>query len=429
MLSRINHTAINSYTSSRLPLIARIAPSLPCSWLSSDRCSCRWSLLLLLSHVLISLLTVAVIVPHLDNHRMQHPGLTSVYNRASLTPVDVTRAADVCATSSPYPVPISPQLRRFCNGARPSTFRYQPPRRYNREDIAFTILTVDHYKYDRDEGCLHGWLSRHRAPLAYFGVTVERPAELLQPTLLIPDTGDGYISNLNKTLLALVQLYHLHPHLAWYMQTSDDAYIDVDALLLKLDAFDSDDVLYLGGSTVDGAHCWLTDSSIDYFEGGSGFVLSAGLMKKFAGEAGEWITQQWLSEEGRRHEETMFGDLMVGCFMKERGVGLTKLLGGHNQTPAGVTDWDEDFPAEDHRWWGWHYVQPEDHTAIDLFFRLQRIDQLERHGQWNALLQLSRDIAIEAHEQLSRSWALLQNAIAHPELLSPPGGVELNPSF
>ena len=416
---RVGHSTDDSAGTSST---ASVLSHLPCFWSMPDGCSCRWSLLLFLSHALVSLLTVAITIPLLDNHRLQHAGLTSPYNRALLTPLDLSQSPDVCSTSTAYPTPLPPDLSRFCNGASPLTFRYEAPRRYSKHDIAITLLTVDHYKFTRDEACMHSWLSSYRTPLAYFGVTVERPTELLQPTLVIPGTSDGYISNLNKTLLALVQLYHAHPNASWFLQSSNDAHVDLDALLLRLEPHDSEQVLYLGGSTVDGADCWLTGSKVDFFEGGSGFVLSRGWMRRYAGEVVGWINERWMSEEGRRHEETKFGDLMVGCFMKERGVQLTKLLGGHNQTPVGVTSWDEDFPVHDHRWWGWHYVQAEEQVDVDLFFRLQRIDQLERHGQWTSLLQLSRELAIDAHAQLNRSWTLLQNAIQHRDLFMPPQG-------
>ena len=327
--------------------------------------------------------------------------------------LDTSRSPDLCDPTIPYPVPLSPAVVHFCNGANSTTFPYRRSTRYTRNDIAVSLLTVDSHKVTRDEAVVLSWLTPQRLPYGYFGVSIPRAPEYLQPQLRIPHTSDVFISNLNKTFIALRELYRLHPDKAWYSQTSDDAYFDVDALLLKLEAYDANDVIYAGGAYRDW-ECWPTGHTVPYVGGGSGFSLSRGFMKRYADVIEPWMASVWTSEEGRNHTDWVLGDIMVGCFADQHGVNMTHIGGGHGAVPYGVTPDDRDFPL-DHRWWAWHYVPLWEMLDADLFFALQRIDQVERHQQWKELAQLSREAAIEHTWQQKRSLRLLNSLRGVPQ--------------
>ena len=325
---------------------------------------------------------------------------------------------NVCSSASSYPVPLPDSVRsRWCNQANPSRWPYRRSTRYSPTDLAMSLLTVDAYKMDRDEGCLQSWLTPLRTPLAYFGVSIPRDERLLQPTILIPHTDDSYLSNLNKTFIALHQLHQLHPDAAWYMQTSDDAYMDVDTLLLRLDPYDSNEVLYIGGATSHHRPCWLTGTEMDFIGGGLGFIVSHGFMQRYAAEIEDWIQRQWLSQRGRREELSKYGDLMVGCFMHQHHIPVTHIEGGHPEVPHPGDDGGEDFPSSDHRWWGWHHLGAQELVEVHLLFTLQRIDQLQAHRQWEELASFARQLAAEQQHRAMRSLRLLAHIREHRQLL------------
>ena len=332
------------------------------------------------------------------------------------SPVNVS----LCDPSYPYPVPSS-FSSLYCGPPVPSP-PFTRSRRYTRNDVALTLLTVDAYAYDRDEACMQTWLTQERWPTAYFGVSKPRPCELQQPTLLIPHTDDLYLSNLNKTMIGLRELFRLHPNKSWYMQSSDDSYLDIDALLVRLDAFDSEEVWYIGGQRGRQVRCWLTEGTekgafMDYFAGGVGFIVSHGLMVRYASEMESWMNEEWLSPRGRTEGSTVFGDVMVGCFMHQHGIQPTHIQGGHTKRPTVGDEGGEDFPSADHRWWGWHYLTPQDMVDAHLFFTLQRIDTLRRYAQWEEMTLHARRAAFESHSRTLRSLAQISAWRENPSLL------------
>ena len=342
------------------------------------------------------------------------PPFPSPSSSPSASPFSTPLTPDLCDPSLSYGLDIPPSILRYCNAANSTTFPYRRPVRYSRHDVAVSLLTVDTHKFTRDESVLHAWLNRQRLPFGYLGVAIERSPLLLQPTLPIPLTSDVFISNLNKTLVAMRELHRLHPHKAWYVSTSDDAFFDVDALLLKLDAVDSEALVYAGGAYVHAWPCWNTGREVDYIGGGSGFALSHGLMERYGEEIEGWMARVWLSAEGVNHTDHVLGDIMAACFMDEMGIRMTHIGGGHGAVPAGATSADPNFPA-DHRWWAWHYVPQHEMLDVDLFFTLQRVDQMHRHAQLDELARFSRDRAMEHWHQQKRSLTLVQRAHGVPE--------------
>ena len=399
------------------------------------RRSLEWSTplwLLMLSNVTTLLISIALwpylLLPPLTIITTAScPTLSDHYSHPSHTPPSpsptpshslrpsTALSPDLCDPSLPYSVDVPPSLLRYCNAANSTTFPYRRPMRYSRRDIAVSLLTVDVHKFTRDEAVLHAWLNPQRLPYGYFGVAIERAAELLQPTLLIPSTSDVFVSNLNKTLIALRELHRRHPHAAWYVQTSDDAYFDVDALLLKLEELDSDALVYAGGAYVPDWPCWNTGRKVDYIGGGSGFAVSHGLMERYGEQIERWMSRVWLSAEGYNHSDYVLGDIMAGCFMDELGVRMTHIGGGHGAVPASATPADRDFPSTDHRWWAWHYVPIPEMLDVDLFFTLQRIDQMQRHSQLDELARFSRERAVEHWQQQKRSLTLVRRAHGVPD--------------
>ena len=403
--------------------------------------------LLLLSHACTALLTLLVtgalgLHPHLHfapilsavtSNDSAHPSSSfspSSPNSGFLIPSEpFTPTLDVCNPAVAYPVSVHSSISRLCHQARPLKYHFQRPKRYHREDIAMTLLTVDAYKWDRDEACLSTWLTPLRTPAAYFGVGVARPAELQQPTLALPHTLDNYWSNLNKTFLALRELYQRHPNKAWYMQTSDDAYIDVDALLLRLDPFDSEQVMYIGGP-VGGGQCWLTGKDLTYIGGGLGFVVSRGFLAKWAADIEGWMATSWLSERGVAEHTSKWGDVMVGCYMQQREVPVTHILGGHPEIPRTdniLTLGKAEYPQDNDRWWGYHHAEPADIFDIHALVTLQRIDQLQAQRQLAELALHAREAAIEQWQQNRRQLDRLTAFLNNPQLLAKAAAVERSP--
>ena len=407
---------------------------LTASWAGSGTPSL---LFLLFSHACTALLTLLVAAaaglhPNLHFAPIRDAGaphcLSTVFPAGSsptssttflIPPQPATPPLDLCNPSVPYPVPVPPSVTQLCTKARPLKYPLQRPKRYQRQDVAMSLLTVDAYKFDRDEVCLDTWMTQMRTPRAYFGVGIPRPAELLQPTLLIPYTNDRYISNLNKTFIALRELYHLHPTAAWFMQTSDDAYIDVDALLLRLEPLDSEQVLYVGGA-LGGQPCWLTGREVEYVGGGLGFLVSRGFMKRWSEDIEGWITTEWVTERGMQERSFQWGDVMVGCFMQQKGIPVTHILGGHPEIPDDSQNGATEFPHDDERWWGYHHIEPQRMLDIHALFTLQRIDQLQAHKQLGDMALAMREMAIEQWQSSRRHLARLDTFISQPALLTAP---------
>ena len=116
---------------------------------------------------------------------------------------------DLCRKPDSYPVPFPRVLLEWCTGPYPMS-PYVPPKS-PLTDLAIALLTVDKRRYSRDEFVMQTWLNPVRAPRAYFTCAINRPADIYQPCLPIPDTNDLYLSNINKTLLVTPHITTHHP--------------------------------------------------------------------------------------------------------------------------------------------------------------------------------------------------------------------------
>ena len=386
----------------------------------------RYGLALLVgSNCITALLTLGLLYPYIQHPHLHVAPLYTVDQSSSFTSSSLHAPYNVCDSAVPYPIELPPDMTsRYCNPAEPARFPYRPPTRYSINDIAMSLLTVDAYKLDRDEACMHTWMTPQRAPFAYFGVSIPRHDMLLQPTVLVPQTDDSFVSNLNKTMIPLRELYRQFPDKKWFMQTSDDAYLDVDTLVMRLDDYDSDDVLYVGGATSPNRDCWLTGTKMDYIGGGLGYIVSAGWMKKYGEEIEGWIAHEWLSTVGRANGLTKYGDAMVGCFMRQHDINITHIVGGHGDWPIPGYDGGEDFPHIDQRWWGWHHLDPHRLVDVHLLFTLQRIDQLQAHSQWEELANYARLLAAEHRHKGLRTLRMLAHIKDKRDLLNNIAGIQ-----
>ena len=403
--------------------------------------------LLLFSHACTALLTF-LLTSNLGLHPNLHfaplhdesavpncqPPLTTIASTPSSTSLLIPSAlptplVDLCDSAVAYPVSVPSSITGLCHQARPLRYPFHRSQRYHRRDVVMSLLTVDAYKWDRDEACLSTWMTPLRTPFAYFGVGIPRPAELQQPTVQLPNTRDTYLSNLNKTFLVLRELYRQHPNHAWYMQTSDDAYIDVDTLLLRLEELDSDKEWYVGGA-MGGGQCWLTGKELSYVGGGLGFLVSRGFLRKWAEDIEGWMATQWASERGVNEPTYKWGDVMVGCYMQQKEVAVTHILGGHPEIP--LTDNMDtlgraEYPRDNERWWGYHHADAEQLFDIHALFTLQRIDQLQAQKQLTELALHAREWAMELWHSNRRQLARLRSFLDHPNLLAKSAEVEQPP--
>ena len=248
--------------------------------------------------------------------------------QASLDASVIPSSPDLCRSPDSYPVSFPREVLEYCQGPYPMT-PYKPPTR-PLTDLAIALLTVHKYRWSRDEFVLHTWLNPVRAPRAYFACTIERPASALQPCLMVPHTSDEFLSNINKSMLGLRELYLRHPDSAWFHMSGDDDYVNPHYLLKKLEAYDPDLPYFIGGPTWD-TKCAHNDRPIWFPSGGPGFVLSRALIKATMARMSDWVQTVWL--RGTPGGPRDGGDVAIACFMAEFGYNLTHVRGFRIWTP------------------------------------------------------------------------------------------------
>lgn len=311
-----------------------------------------------------------------------------------------------------YPVPVPSTLRPYCIAPYPMTPMHQSTLRA--EDLAIGLLTVDRYKFTRDEYSMQTWLTPLQAPRAYFTCTVPRDPALRQPCLRIPHSNDLYLSNVNKTLIGLRELYLRHPDSKWFWLSSDDAYINVDYTLNKLEHLDPERDYYVGHA-IKGPVCADTQRAISYVTGGAGMLVSRALMRRAAPLIEPYLLRVWFNstDAALMVSSQRFGDVCAGCFFASLGVSLTELPGfhiGHPTYPNDAYGWRSAFM--DHRTAGaevnnWHYVSGIGFLHADLFYTLQRIDRWQRHGHMAEMANYARTMAAERFHAQQRNMELL----------------------
>ena len=314
---------------------------------------------------------------------------------------------EFCADPTRYPVAVDEHVAPFCVSPYPMT-PYVPPVTLTRSDLVIGLLSMDAYKFSRDEYVLHSWLNPVRAPFAFFACSVPRDASLLQPCLDIPDTSDAFISNINKTLLGLRELYYARPDAKWYWLSGDDDFINVDHTLSKLEALDHTQPLFVGGDIMKNERCAHDNQPVSFISGGPGMLASHALMAATHHLISPWVEQTWM--RGTPGTARNAGDVAVACFFKAHGYSITHLPGfawSNALEPA-----DEGLHNQKHSDYhvetnNWHYVEKDRFLHADIFFSLQLIDRMQRNGQIALLGHYARELVIERFHQQKRSLALI----------------------
>ena len=387
------------------------------------------------------------------------PPASSVNVSAAL----VNMSSPNLCNSTVYPVEVPADLRKLCVSPYPMT-PYIPPT-MPATDLVIGLLTVDRYRMARDEYVMHTWLTPQRAPRAYFTCTIPRPDHVRQPCVAIPNSNDEYLSNINKTLIGLREIYYQHPDAKWYdlhrrttdkhappshcvctrdapralprspllvphslpllwrrglrfWLSSDDAYVNVHYTLSKLEKLDSDSELLLGEGYDFGPPCPNTNKHVMYAAGGAGMIVSRALMQRVAPLIEPWLLNEWWPEKpGQDGGGRQYGDVAVGCFFDQQNISMTWLPGHHHATPLFGPDrpsWETTLsnpqPGDPHNHPevnNWHYVDRDVFMQADLFYGLQMVDRMERNGQVAELAHYARQVIAERYYQQQRSMELL----------------------
>jgi Fringe-like len=122
----------------------------------------------------------------------------------------------------------------------------------------------------------------------------------------------GWILDKFKNIRILEHAYKQSPDMDWYMLIDDDTIVLADNLSRFLKSLDPNALYYLGSAV----------AGLDYIfaHGGSGIVLSRGLMKRAFGAP---QSDEWVAKYTERTERECCGDYMVAVYLKETvGVSL-----------------------------------------------------------------------------------------------------------
>ena len=319
-----------------------------------------------------------------------------------------------CCNPSTYPLPVPAPVSDHCRTPYPMT-PYSPPS-LPPSALVIGLLSMDKYALRRSEVAMQTWLNPVRVPYGYFTCSIPRPPSLLQPCVRIPHTDDSFLSNVNKTLLGLRELYRLHSNASWYYLTGDDDYVNPHYLLRKLDAFDSSEPHFIGGNFLPPISCANTGATVSVASGGPGLVVSNGLMQRTAHLMEPWLLNDWHPEGPGRGRDA--GDVALSCFFAEQHQPATRLPGFAWSHPRDTADEGlvqashADFHEERTNW---HYVTRETMLEGDVFFALQMVDRMQRHGQLELLAQYARQMVLERFHQQKRNLDLLDTLRSEAE--------------
>ena len=319
--------------------------------------------------------------------------------------VDLSNSPNLCGPQRDYPVSIPPRVFEYCASPYPLS-PYVPPA-LPLEELVIGLLTVDTFQHDRDEFVLHSWGNPIRAPRVYFTCSIPRPEASLQPCVDIPQTHDLFLSNINKTMLGLRELYYKHPDAKWYFLSGDDDYVMPNYLLTKLQQLDHTQPIFAGGAGLNGK-CANTGRAVEFFSGGGGMVASHALMKASAALMSDWIETSWMRGAPGNFRDG--GDVAVACFFQELNATRVYLKGFHVGNPR--DSWMASLHDIGHRDYHeevnqWHYIGHSAFLYGDIYFGMQMVDRMHRNGQWALLAQYTRQLVMERYHQAKRSLTLI----------------------
>lgn len=130
-----------------------------------------------------------------------------------------------------------------------------------------------------------------------------------RPALQKPQNlnGNAWIIDKFKVLPMLRHAWLKSPDLDWYVLIDDDTYVLADNMGKWLNTLDPDQPYYLGSA--------VAGLSQIFAHGGSGIILSRGLMKQAFGSP---KTDEWLDEYAHRALKECCGDFLLALFLKEK---------------------------------------------------------------------------------------------------------------
>ena len=348
------------------------------------------------------LLYVAVYMERPGKHHQRIINISTGIGKAPLS-----SSPCFCCSPSDYPLHtlIPREVADYCHTAWPMT-PYIPPSTLQPTDIVLLLLSMHTYTRTRGEYVMHSWVNQVKNPFAYFTCSVPR---LHQPCLEIPHTDDSFLSNINKTMIGLREIYYLHPTAKWYWITSDDGYVNSHFMRKKLQELDSSKPFFVGGNLLPPFPCPHNGRNAPMFSGGGGHVISNQLMKETAAKMESWLLNEWRAELHGRGRSG--GDVALSCFFAQLGYSATHLPGFAYTNPQDSSD-EEGFYNKEHvdfheERQNWHYVKGVELLHADIFFSLQMVDRMQRNNQLDLLATYAREMIIERFHVQNRSAHLL----------------------
>lgn len=142
--------------------------------------------------------------------------------------------------------------------------------------LAIGLLATSAHKKYRDQiiACRQTWVAEAEplgVPVLFFGGGHHHDEA---PLVNLPGVLDDYSSASDKQYLGLKYLYENHPS-DFYFFAGTDNYILIKRMLVLLESYDPNDLLYIGGH---GWHRNINGKAIYFHSGGGGFILSHALM-------------------------------------------------------------------------------------------------------------------------------------------------------
>jgi len=276
------------------------------------------------------------------------------------------------------------------------------PSRYTVDDVVVGVFTGALFYRSRAQAALDTWLQRW--PHHYFYSRTED--DILDVVRV--DATSGYAGSVSKQNEGMKHMLREHPDAAWYYLVGCDTWVHPEHLLLILDEFDDPSVpLYVGGNSgktnlakirvgpakVTGPGA-TADGELIFHSGGSGFLLSNALMKKYVDALDAFVEEKW-------PEKAPQADVLAAWLCNELGVGPTTRTGFHGSSPDWVALTNHNlygFPAAFHHLTGLRMVD------LDEFYAHQRVDRMANAHQWEELETWVREFIGEHYRTVRRKY-------------------------
>ena len=276
--------------------------------------------------------------------------------------------------------------------------------RYTVDDVVVGVFTGALYYRSRALATLDTWLQRF--PNHYF---YSRTADDVLDVISVKAQA-GYLGAVQKQNEGMKHMLREHPDAPWFYLVGCDTWAHPDHLLLILDEFEDPSVpVYLGGNsgTVNLARQRLGPAKLTgpgtvpgsgeliFHSGGSGFLLSNGLMKRYVEALDAFVAEKWPPSAPQ-------ADVLAAWLCNDLGVGPSTRSGFHGSSPEWVALTNPSmyaFPAAFHHLTGPHMID------LDEFYAHQRLDRMVNAGQWDEVERWARAFIGEHYRVLRRKYA------------------------